>query len=213
MPSEALILAGLRAAIPGCLVVAEEEVAAGAVHTASDRILAGRSARRHAGVQQRQADFAVNIGLVREGRPVLGVVGVPAAHEVFSGIVGIGAWLHKGGERTPIARALAADRGADGGGQQPSRRSGADGRVPGRTHGRAGGQLRFQPEILPVGAGRGRPVSALWPHHGVGHLRATGCAGSGRRHGRDAGRRSRCGYGKPGWDNPHFVCWGRRTGA
>ena len=36
--------------------------------------------------------FTVNIGLVRQGRPVLGVVAIPASAELFGGIVGRGAW-------------------------------------------------------------------------------------------------------------------------
>ena len=37
-------------------------------------------------------DFTVNIGLVRGGRPALGVIFVPASAKLFGGIVGEGAW-------------------------------------------------------------------------------------------------------------------------
>jgi 3'(2'), 5'-bisphosphate nucleotidase len=47
-------------------------------------------------------DFAVNIGLVRDGRVVLGVVGVPATGELFGGIVGVGAWKRHHGAETPV---------------------------------------------------------------------------------------------------------------
>ncbi len=48
-------------------------------------------------------EFTVNIGLVRHGAPVLGVVGVPALGELFGGIVGRGAWKRTGAGEQPIA--------------------------------------------------------------------------------------------------------------
>ncbi len=90
--AEALITEALRAATPDVPVVAEEDVA-GREGPAPDgtfwlvdpldgtrEFAAGRD------------DFTVNIGLVRDGRPVLGAVALPAHHEVFFGIVGKGAW-------------------------------------------------------------------------------------------------------------------------
>ena len=47
----------------------------------------------------------MNIGLVRDGRPALGVVGIPAYGEMFGGIVGARAWRRDGaGERAIAAR-------------------------------------------------------------------------------------------------------------
>ena len=99
--AEAIIVAGLREAAPGIPVIAEEEVAAGR-HTdpgpafwlvdpldGTREFAAGRD------------DFTVNIGLVRQGRAVLGVVGVPARGETFAGILGRGAWKRRDGE--PLA--------------------------------------------------------------------------------------------------------------
>ena len=86
--AEAIIVTTLRQATPEIPVVAEEEMAAGHVPQAAEifwlidpldgtrEFAAGRD------------DFAVCIGLVRAGRPVLGVVGVPATGELFGGIVG-----------------------------------------------------------------------------------------------------------------------------
>src|SRR5471030_580891 len=97
--AEAIIVAGLRAALPGCLVVAEEEAAAGIISRATAEFwlvdpLDGT--REFTGGCD---DFAVNIGLVRNGKPVLGVVGVPAKDEIYGGIVGLGAWCQKNGHR------------------------------------------------------------------------------------------------------------------
>ena len=114
--AEALIVAGLRAATPDIPVIAEEEIAAGIVTAAG---------REHwqvdplDGTKEFAAgldSFAVNVGLVRDGRPVLGAVGVPAEGVVYGGIVGPGgegrAWKqdatgrHAIHARTPPAAGL-----------------------------------------------------------------------------------------------------------
>jgi 3'(2'), 5'-bisphosphate nucleotidase len=101
--AEALIVEGLRAATPGIPVIAEEEVEAGcapapgALFWCVDPLDGTRdfaAGREH---------FAVNIGLVRDGRPVLGAVGVPFTGEVFGGIAGAGAWKEDTAGRRPIA--------------------------------------------------------------------------------------------------------------
>jgi 3'(2'), 5'-bisphosphate nucleotidase len=98
--AEALITAGL--APLGLPVVAEEAEAAGAGSRAcaeywlvdpldgTREFAAGRDS------------FAVNIGLVRGGRPVLGAVMLPAHGELFLGLPGIGAWKQVGAARVPI---------------------------------------------------------------------------------------------------------------
>ncbi len=102
--AEALILDGLRDAAPHIPVVAEEEVEAG--------LVAGVPSGRFwlvdplDGTREFAAgapNFAVNIGLVQHGRPVLGVVALPATGEVFAGLVGDGAWKQDAtGPRRPI---------------------------------------------------------------------------------------------------------------
>ena len=72
--AEALIVAGLRAATPGIPVIAEEEVAAGVRHDIGREYwlvdpLDGT--REFAALRD---EFTVNIGLVRDGRAVLGAV-------------------------------------------------------------------------------------------------------------------------------------------
>jgi 3'(2'), 5'-bisphosphate nucleotidase len=91
--AEALIADGLREAVPGIPVVAEEDVEAGGNAPAPggrfwlvDPLDGTREFA--AGLDS----FAVNIGLVEAGRPTLGVVALPATGEVFGGIVGQGAW-------------------------------------------------------------------------------------------------------------------------
>jgi 3'(2'), 5'-bisphosphate nucleotidase len=51
-------------------------------------------------------EFAVNIGLVRDGVAVLGAVASPALHEIHCGIVGVGAWKISGADG--VRHAIAA---------------------------------------------------------------------------------------------------------
>ncbi len=100
----------MRAAAPDILVIAEEEVASGGTFVVSPCFwlvdpLDGTQEFADGG-----NDFAVNIGLVWDGRPVLGVVGVPATGEFFGGIAGSGAWKRLGGVQTPVrARSVPAE--------------------------------------------------------------------------------------------------------
>ena len=84
--AEAVILAGLRAAVPGISCVAEEEYAAGCAREPSgdafilvDPLDGTREFISH------RTDFTVNIALVRGGAPVAGVVFAPARGVVYWG--------------------------------------------------------------------------------------------------------------------------------
>jgi 3'(2'), 5'-bisphosphate nucleotidase len=91
--SEAVIVAGLRRATPDIPVVAEEEIASGYMPRRGGRTfwLVDPLDGTRDFVALRDS-FTVNIGLVRQGQPVLGVVAVPASAEFFGGLVGQGAW-------------------------------------------------------------------------------------------------------------------------
>lgn len=47
----------------------------------------------------RNGDFTINIALIEEGKPVLGVIYVPALHELFYGIAAESAWKVEGANR------------------------------------------------------------------------------------------------------------------
>lgn len=101
--AELIILAALARAAPGVPVIAEEEVAAGRI-PAHDSIyflvdpLDGTREFVRGG-----DDYTVNIGLVVEGEPRLGVVFAPARGPLHGGLIGHGAWVELGGGRQPIA--------------------------------------------------------------------------------------------------------------
>ncbi|MBP0465150.1 3'(2'),5'-bisphosphate nucleotidase CysQ [Roseomonas sp. PWR1] len=106
--AEALIVEGLRDAAPHIPVIAEEEIEAGTAPTdpghrfwlvdpldGTREFAAGRD------------NFAVNVGLVADGRPVLGAVALPATGEIFWGRIGAGAFKR---DRDGTVRPIAARR-------------------------------------------------------------------------------------------------------
>jgi 3'(2'), 5'-bisphosphate nucleotidase len=209
--AEAIILAGLREALPGCVVIAEEETASGKVTEAAAEFwlvdpLDGTREFTAGG-----DDFAVNIGLVRHGVPVLGVVGVPATGEVYGGIVGVGAWRQKNGHRTAISVRMPPAEGLT---VVASRHHGdqatLDAFLGGRPVARVvnfGSSLKFcrvaegQADLYPR-FGRTMEWDTCSPQ-------AVLMAAGGSVETLDGKPLL---YGKAGWDNPHFVCWGVRAG-
>jgi 3'(2'), 5'-bisphosphate nucleotidase len=57
----------------------------------------------------RNGEFTVNAALIHEGRPVLGVVGVPVLGTVYSAARGVGAFVRREGEGTARIRVRSAD--------------------------------------------------------------------------------------------------------
>ena len=100
--AEQVIVAGLRAAtaIP---VIAEEEVAAGRTTDPGQEYWLVDPLDGTREFAAGRAEFAVNIGLIRDGRAVLGAVANPAGAEIYYGIVGVGAWKQSAAGVTPIA--------------------------------------------------------------------------------------------------------------
>lgn len=205
--AEALINAGLRAAAPGIPVVAEEEVAAGVITVPSDcywlvdpldgtrEFAAGRD------------EFAVCIGLIQHGVPVLGAVASPAFGEVHFGWIGHGAWRRRAGEEQPISCRKAPSEGLTVYASRhyqdaPELKACLDGyKVAHLTN--IGSALKFL--RLAEGAadfyprlGRTMEWDTAAPHavlEAAGGVVQTADGQSLR-------------YGKPSWQNPPFFAWG-----
>ena len=109
--AEAIIVEGLRAAMPDIPVVAEEEVSAGIVTAAAHRFWLVDPLDGTRDFAKGRSEYAVCIGLVEEGRAVLGVIALPPSGEVFGGLLGAGAWKQDdGGPRRGIhVRKVPAD--------------------------------------------------------------------------------------------------------
>jgi len=100
--AELIILAALARAAPGVPVIAEEEVAAGRIpaHEGTyflvDPLDGTKEFVRGGG------DYTVNIGLVEQGVPKLGIVFAPATGKLHGGHAGAGAWVDGGHGRREI---------------------------------------------------------------------------------------------------------------
>jgi len=206
--AEALIVDGLREATPDIPVIAEEEVEAGVATQAAGRIwlvdpLDG-TREFAAGLDS----FAINIGLVADGAPRLGVVALPATGEIFGGVVGVGAWKEDAaGRRVPIGARRPPPEGPV---VFASRHYADDPRITdfAREHGAS--------RIVNIGSAEkfcrlAEGAGDLYPRHGEtmewdtaapeAVLRAAG--GSVAQWDGAAMR-----YGKPGWRNPPFLARG-----
>jgi 3'(2'), 5'-bisphosphate nucleotidase len=91
--AEAIILDALARLAPGIPVVAEEEAAAGRIPDVSARFFLVDPLDGTNEFIRRGTDFTVNIGLIEDGAPTLGVVFAPARQTLYIGDVALGeAW-------------------------------------------------------------------------------------------------------------------------
>jgi 3'(2'), 5'-bisphosphate nucleotidase len=93
--AEAIILERLRKIAPHVPIVAEEEVAAGRLPSIGKEFFLVDPLDGTKEFVQRNGDFTVNIALVRDGDPVLGVVYAPVTSGLYIGNVTDG-WAKRG---------------------------------------------------------------------------------------------------------------------
>jgi 3'(2'), 5'-bisphosphate nucleotidase len=91
--AEQIILAALASAAPGVPVIAEEEVAAGRIPAHDDIYFLVDPLDGTKEFCRGGDDYTVNIGLIEDGVPALGVVFAPATGRLHGGSVGAGAWV------------------------------------------------------------------------------------------------------------------------
>jgi 3'(2'), 5'-bisphosphate nucleotidase len=207
--SEALILRGLRAACPDIPVVAEEEMAAGHIPRDADTLWVVDPLDGTREYARRRDDFAVCIGLVRRGAPVLGVVGQPVTGALYGGIVGQGAWKREAGVERPISVRLPPPQGLS---VVASRHYADDPRLTPFLEGRRVADVVHMGSALKfclVAEGK----ADLYPRFGptmewdTAAPQAVVEAAGGSVRLLEGGTPLR--YGKPDWRNPPFVCVGR----
>src|SRR6478672_7143767 len=100
--AELIILAALAKAAPGIPVIAEEEVAVGRIPQYGDTYFLVDPLDGTKEFVRGGDDYTVNIGLIENGVPTLGVVFAPASGKLHGGCVGDGAWLDEGSGRLSI---------------------------------------------------------------------------------------------------------------
>ncbi len=91
--AEALILPELEKLLPEVPIVAEEAVAAGAMPETAGTFWLVDPLDGTKEFISKNGEFTVNIALVIEGKPVLGLVYAPALEQLYVGIDGQGAYL------------------------------------------------------------------------------------------------------------------------
>ncbi|QDH16412.1 3'(2'),5'-bisphosphate nucleotidase CysQ family protein [Swingsia samuiensis] len=109
--SEAHILSNLRLHYPSIPAIGEEEMSAGINIPADDTYWLIDPLDGTRGFASGGEDFTVNIGLIRGGEPVLGVVALPAYGLIYSGGVNLGAHRYDGKENIPIHTAVPSPDG------------------------------------------------------------------------------------------------------
>lgn len=205
--AEDVILAGLAKIVPGVPVVAEEAVAAGKIPEVGEYFFLVDPLDGTKEFISRNGEFTVNIALIRAGRPVLGLVYAPAIGRLFTGAEGVGAWLEDAAGRRPIrCRAVPAEGLTVVASRSHGDETALDAFLAGRkvaSRTNAGSSLK----LCLVAAGEADVYPRLgrtmeWDiAAGDAVLRAAGGKVS-TLAGADLG------YGKPGWDNPHFAASG-----
>ena len=205
--SETLLLAGLRAAAPEIPVIAEEEAASGVTHAVGSCFWLVDPLDGTREFVDGSDDFAVNIGLVRDGRMALGVVGVPATGEIFGGLAGVGAWKRHRGVQSVVRARTVPDEGLT---VLASRHHGDTAQLDAFLAGRRvaktvnfGSSLKFCrlaegiADLYPR-FGRTMEWDTAAPQAVLEAAGGTVCTLDGVA----------MGYGTAGWENPFFVCTG-----
>jgi len=212
--AEAVILRGLAGLEPGVPVVAEEAVAAGQgpVRIDGDTFWLVDPLDGTREFIARNGEFTVNIALIQQGRPVLGVVLAPALDGpqgwLYAGAEGLGAWQVRAGQRQAIACRAVPPQGltvvaSRSHGDQAALQAYLAGRHVAALHS-VGSSLK----LCTIASGQ----ADLYPRLGrtmewdiaAGH--AVLAAAGGRVTRLDNGQP--LSYGKPGFENPHFVAAG-----
>ena len=211
--AEALIVAALEGLQPTWPVVAEEAASRGPAPPAAERFWLVDPLDGTREFVSRNGEFTVNIALVEQGLPVLGLVYVPVADLLYTGAEGQGAWLVDRGQRRAIrcrsvpalGPTLATSRShGDEASLQAWLTAGLRGRpLAGRIT--SGSSLKFG--LLAEGRADLYPRLSRTMEWDTAAGHAVLAAAGGQVLDL-SGQPLR--YGKPGYENPHFVACGRR---
>lgn len=206
--AEAVIVPALKALLPGVPVVAEEAVAGGQIPQVSARFWLVDPLDGTKEFVSRNGEFTVNIALIEDGVPVLGVVLAPALGRLFAGAAGVGAFVEDAQGRRPIAcRAVPAEGLTVVASRSHGDAAALDAFLGGRkvaSLASAGSSLK----LCLVASGE----ADLYPRLGrtmewdiaAGHAVVLAAGGMVCRLDGEP-----LGYGKAGLDNPHFYATGR----
>ena len=205
--AEAIILKALASIAPDIPVISEEAASAGHIPDVGNRFWLVDPLDGTKEFISKNGEFTVNIALIENHKPVLGVVLAPALNRLFAGVVGEGAFIEDANGRRAIS----------------CRKEPAEGLtvVSSRSHGDAAALDAFlagRKVASSVNAGSSLKLcliatgeADMYPRLGrtmewdiaAGHAVLSAAGGYVKTlEGQDLG------YGKDGLDNPHFVATG-----
>ena len=209
--AEAVILAGLAALTPDIPVVAEESAAAGRIPAIVDRFWLVDPLDGTKEFISRNGEFTVNIALIEHGLPVLGVVLAPAIGpqgQLYAGAIGYGATVEDEAGIRPITCRTVPEAGLT---VLASRSHGDAAALEAFLAGRrvaststAGSSLKFC--LLAAGQADLYPRLGRTMEWDIAAGHAVLAAAGGQVCRADDGRPMT--YGKPDFENPHFVAAG-----
>ena len=205
--AEAIIVAGLTALAPGIPVVAEEAMAAGAAPQIGQRFWLVDPLDGTREFISRNGEFTVNIALIEDGAPLAGVVYAPAIDQLYAGCGGHGAFIEEAGVRRATACRTPPPAGLV---VVSSRSHGDEATLRAYLAGRQVASVAYAGSSLKLCL-IANAQADLYPRFGrtmewdiaAGH--AVLAAAGGHVHRLDG---SPLRYGKPGFENPHFVASG-----
>jgi 3'(2'), 5'-bisphosphate nucleotidase len=202
--AEVVITAALAALTPDIPIVAEEAASAGKIPQVGNRFWLVDPLDGTKEFINRNGEFTVNIALIEDGKPTLGVVLAPALKRLFAGRAGAGAYLEDDqGRREIRCRAVPAEGLTVVASRSHGDAAALDQFLAGRkvaALANAGSSLK----LCLVAAGE----ADLYPRLGrtmewdiaAGHAVLAAAGGKVETLAGEALR-----YGKPGFDNPHFA--------
>jgi 3'(2'), 5'-bisphosphate nucleotidase len=109
--AEAIIISALETITPDIPIVSEEAASAGHIPKIGTRFWLVDPLDGTKEFIGRNGEFTVNIGLIENLKPSLGIVFAPALDRMFAGVEGGGAFLEDSGKRQPIACRRPPDQG------------------------------------------------------------------------------------------------------
>ncbi len=178
-----ILSAGLRQLTPDIPVLSEESAAEHAPevrHRWSDFWLIDPLDGTREFIN-RNGEFTVNVALVRDHKPVLGVVAAPVLNLVYYGVAGVGAFVAHDGRRRAAHPRASAGRGPARDRRQPlapRRLARQRARADRGARDAADGQLA---QVLPGRRGDGGLLPAPGPDLRMGHRGRAGSGRGGRR--------------------------------
>ncbi|MCK9259301.1 MAG: 3'(2'),5'-bisphosphate nucleotidase CysQ [Azoarcus sp.] len=210
--AEALILPALRTLLPGVPIVAEEAAAAGDIPDVGKLFWLVDPLDGTKEFISRNGEFTINIALIEDGVPTLGVVFAPALDRLFAGAIGNSAFVEDNmGRRNISARSVPPEGLTVVASRSHGDTSALDTFLAGRSVANmrnAGSSLK----LCLIAAGE----ADLYPRLGrtmewdiaAGHAVLSAAGG-----GVTTLDGKALAYGKPGFDNPHFVAHGMNEKA